>query len=68
MGDQDGADVCRFEVEAREARFRLLQGEAAIDQDPLTPDLDDGAIASTAATERGESGQLENSRIMESTS
>ena len=52
----------------RESRLRLLQREAAIDQNSFAPDLDNGAIASTAATERGESGQLEYSRIMVSTS
>ena len=60
--------VAVMETDTGKAGFRLLQREAAIDEDSLAADLDDGAIAPTAAAERGESGQLEYSRIMVSTS
>jgi hypothetical protein len=54
MRDEDRRQVFRNEAQAGEPIARLLQREAAVDQQADSVDRNQGAVAATAAAERRE--------------
>jgi hypothetical protein len=52
MGEHNGRQLVRVDTETRQTSFGFPEAEAAIDQQPRIPALDQQGIAATAATEQ----------------
>ena len=64
MGNQYGREIGRVYVESREPRLSLLQRETAIDENVLTTDVYECAVAPATTAQGTQSRQLANSRSM----
>ena len=68
VSHQNGREIAGTNIQALQSSLGLFEREAAIHEDEFAAYLNQRAVASTAAAQRGEASQVPYSRMMTSSS